>query len=158
MQRTVQPIVDISQQLIVGGERHSLCCMPVISRNDAKDGFARRFNEALNDVDDCPPVTGRGRAAWVARRYKISAEGASKWLDGRVMPDQTNMARIAADVNVTPHWLWAGQLPKRPPTELEIVQLYEGSDDLGRSNILQNAKAWHEARQRGKPNSPDTPE
>jgi len=128
--------------------------MSVISRDEAKEGFARRFNEALNDMSDCPPATGRGRAAWVSRRYRLSPEGASKWLDGRVMPDQTNMARIAVDLNVTPHWLWAGQQPKRPPNELEIVKLYEDSDDLGRSNILQNAKAWHEASHRGKPHSP----
>jgi hypothetical protein len=153
MYRTLQPIVDIRQQLIVGSEQNTLSCMSVISRDDAKEGFAQRFNEALNDVADCPPATGRGRAAWVSRRYKISPEGASKWLDGRVMPDQTNMARIATDINVTPHWLWAGQQPKRPPDALEILTLYEDTDDLGRSNILQTAKAWHEARKRGKPPS-----
>lgn len=124
--------------------------MTVITRDEAKEGFARRFNEALDDVAECPPQAGRGRTAWVARRYEISQEGAAKWLDGRTLPDQTNMARIAGDLNVTPHWLWADQLPKRPPNDLDLVRLYEDTDDLGRSNILESAKAWHEARRRSK--------
>ncbi len=91
----------------------------VVSRLGAKEGFAKRFNEALDELplsEECPRShpDGRGRAAWVARRYKISNEGAAKWLDGRVIPDQTNIARVAQDLGVTPQWLHSNQLPKRP--------------------------------------------
>lgn len=131
------------------------------TKDQAKVAFARRFNESLDEMPGCPPATergGRGRAAWVARRYKVSNQGATKWLTGEAMPDQANMARLAEDLNVNPFWLWAGQEPRRPVAPLEIVGLWSETDEFGQDNILQNARAWHRARPRGKPNPPDEPQ
>jgi hypothetical protein len=127
----------------------------VAERDQIKLEFARRLHEALDDLDECPSRLQRGRASWTAKRYKVSPEAAGKWLDGRSMPDQTNMARIAADLKVSPVWLWSGQLPKRPPPDLEITALWSETDDFGRENILHAAKSWRQARPRGKPHSAD---
>lgn len=126
----------------------------VASRDEAKRDFARRLNEALDEKPECPKASGRGRIAWVAKRYEVSNEAAAKWLDGRSMPDQTNMARISTDLRVNPFWLWSGQKPRRPTEELEIIALWSETDDLGQSNILQTARAWHNARPKGKPEAP----
>lgn len=113
MHRTLQPIVALRQQLIVGGSCRTIQPV-VVSKENAREGFARRLNEALNDMSGCPGSSERGRIAWVAKRYGVSNEAAAKWLDGRVIPGQANLARIASDLNVTPQWLHAEQQPKRP--------------------------------------------
>lgn len=113
MRATLQPIVEFGQQLIVGWPSRTLLDM-VLSRDDAKQGFAQRLNEALSSVPGCPAIGERGRAAWVAKKFRISNEGASKWLDGRAIPDMTNVVRICDQIGVTPQWLLCGQYPKSP--------------------------------------------
>ncbi len=118
----------------------------VASRDQAKREFSERLHEALDELarsEGCPPRHERGRTAWVARRYGVSGEGAGKWLDGRVLPDQTNIARIAADLRVTPQWLQAGQLPKRPmedaPDLKQLRDVWHDLDETGRHQVLEFA-------------------
>ncbi len=135
--------------------------MVVPTTNEAKRTFAKRLHEALDDVAGCPKSTddgGRGRAAWVARRYSITGEGASKWLDGRVMPSQANFARIAADLNVTPFWLQVGQLPKRPaedPTMAGLHDIWGDLDATGRLEVLRFAQ--FRASRQAEPPQDDNP-
>jgi hypothetical protein len=128
--------------------------MVVKTREQTKLDFAHRLNEALDDVTECPRSDvdgGRGRAAWVGRHFKVSGEAARKWLAGETIPDQTNMARLAAALNVTPFWLHAGQLPKSPPpfdqTLTDIQGVIAHLNDVDRIDVLEFARDRRDRRQ-----------
>lgn len=147
MRATLQPIVELRQQLIVGCRADTLSSVAVPTKEETRLAFARRLNDALNDMAECPKATengGRGRAAWVARRYKISGEAAATWLDGRKMPVPANLTRLAVDLNVTPQWLQAGHLPKHPsdfdPTLTDIFDVLSNLPPNDRKEVLKYAR------------------
>lgn len=80
-------------------------------RDNIKAEFSTRFHQVLDKVPECPPK--RGRVAWVAREFKVSAQAALKWLNGDAIPDQTNLAIIAKRVGAEPAWLHSGTAGNR---------------------------------------------
>lgn len=129
--------------------------MVVSSRQATKAVFSKRLHEALDEMPECPK--DKGRPGWVARRYQVSTQGAAKWLDALSIPDQTNMARVAADLRVCPCWLHTGQPPKRPTLQdqeaTNMQEIWRDLDDTGKHEVLSFARY----RARHLPNDPKPP-
>jgi hypothetical protein len=144
---SMQPKVGHSQQLIVGCSVATLFRVGVLSKDEVRAAFAARLNEALDDITGCPRAAengGRGRAAWMARKFSVSGEAASTWLAGRKMPTPANMTRIAVELGVTPQWLQAGHHPKRPtdfdPTFTDIFDVLTTLAPSERQEVLRYAR------------------
>lgn len=80
--------------------------MVVLSKSEARERFAQRLNEILNETEGAPSL--RGRPAWVGREFKVSGEMARKWLTGEAMPNQARLTGIAIRLKVNPAWLRDG--------------------------------------------------
>lgn len=71
--------------------------------------LAERFKEAMKECS--PPMT----KAALARAAVVKKATVTSWLDGttKTLSGEV-LLRAAGALNVTPQWLQAGQLPKRP--------------------------------------------
>lgn len=66
-------------------------------------GFAKRFNEALDDIHVRP---GRGRPDEVRKMFKVSRETARKWLSGLAMPSEDRRDEFKSKLTVRLAWLF----------------------------------------------------
>ena len=76
-----------------------------------RQSFAKRFNEALDDMN--VSRIGRGRVNEVKNLFHLSQRGASKWVGGESMPDAQKMPWIAEILGVNSEWLQSGKGQKR---------------------------------------------
>lgn len=65
----------------------------VFDKKRAIESFATWLNERLS----AHGVPERGRASWLAKRYKVSAPAARKWIDGTGMPDMAQFVVLVND-------------------------------------------------------------
>jgi hypothetical protein len=137
MARKLQPIVVDSQQLIVLSATDILQPMVVKTRMEEKLSFATRLDAACAACESCPK--GRHRVNWLRMQFDppLSNQGVRKWFTGEVIPDQTNIARLAAVLDVNAQWLQAGPgdevVKALPPDEglQKVIRAWpEMGDDL----------------------------
>lgn len=69
--------------------------------------FAKRFNFAL-DIFGVPPKH-QGRSTSVAELFNLTPKGASRWVNGEVLPPTARRKEIAALLRVNFDWLEYGQ-------------------------------------------------
>lgn len=102
--------------------------MVVFSKEQVKERFAKRLNEALDRVAGAPQ---RGRPQWLRLRYNkaISQEAARKWLAGETLPDQAHLSMICTDLKIRVDWLYTGHGPMLIEDE---CQCWPFSFDQGR--------------------------
>ncbi len=108
MRANLQPIVANGQQLIRGPGHCNLQLMVVVTKDEAKKGFAERLAQAYSTLAKDFPE--KGRPNWVRKRYNdaISTEAARKWLEGESIPDMGHIAMICTDLGVAFDWLFSG--------------------------------------------------
>lgn len=154
MRAYIQPIVADGQQLIRVRPSRTVQLMVALTKEQAREGFAKRFNEALNETPEVPK--DRGRIAWVAKRYRVTGEAARKWVRGEDIPDRANLANISRDLGVNSEWLFAGLGNKRPivvdALRVELDEVWASLEPNDRTEVLNFARF-----RMGRPPAPQPP-
>jgi hypothetical protein len=133
MGSNLQPIVASRQQLIRVPVADRLQPMVALTKQQCRDAFSKRLNEALEKVVSAPE---KGRPRWVSRRYneEISYESARKWLQGESIPDMGHVSMICTDLKISPAWLLTGHGPMLISDEAE--------KKVGPRNVVPMTKPW----------------
>lgn len=80
--------------------------------------FADRLNTVLDDIEGVPPLA-RGRAPWLAKRFKVSQPTARSWLVGDFLPERDRITQMASDFGTTYDHLVFGGSPEGVTTIIE---------------------------------------
>lgn len=71
--------------------------------------FGRRLHQALDRYKETR--ARRGRAAWLAQRFRVSPQAAQKWLNGEALPDMAHLAALCVHLKIRVDWLFTGEGP-----------------------------------------------
>ncbi|HEC29288.1 MAG TPA: XRE family transcriptional regulator [Gammaproteobacteria bacterium] len=71
-----------------------------------KEKFARRLNEALDDISY--PRIGHGRQSALAKELKLSPQKVGSWLKGEEFPKTSQLVKISQLLDVRSNWLLSG--------------------------------------------------
>lgn len=95
--------------------------------SDPKSEFARRLNQALDEMQPPAPGDGDGRQLFVAALFGVDQTGARKWLRGEGFPAIGRAIQIAKRLNVSFEWLMTGRGEKRvlDKENAELVRLLD---------------------------------
>src|SRR5258708_21801754 len=117
----LQPIVACRQQLIRVSVGDRLQPMVVLTKQQCKDRFSERLNEAVEKAWDVTKEQ-RPHTALVRERLdiKISYEAVRKWLSAESIPDMTHVSLICAVLEISPTWLLTGNGPMLIADEVQI--------------------------------------
>ena len=82
---------------------------------DEKQGFSRRFKEAMRNIR-----VDAGSPTQVAREFNlryhgepVTAQSIRKWLSGKALPSQDKIRALASWLEVTPQWLRFGDAERK---------------------------------------------
>lgn len=94
-----------------------------MARSDDREGFARRLNEALDQIDF--PSKGRGRQVELGKRMGVSQRSAGMWLEGTTMPTLKRVHALAELIRRSPDWLLTGRDPNRLTAGQQAQSYYD---------------------------------
>ncbi len=108
-----------------------------------RKNFAKRLNEALSKLHDCPEEHTPGRAKYLSLLFKVSHQNAHRWLKGEHMPESTRLEEVSNCLGVRIEWLMTGKgLMVNESVGDDIDYVIEGTE------ALQQYFEWREATYR----------
>ena len=138
MAQILQPLVVVSQQLIVLSSRINIQQMDIRA---LKRDFSNRLHELCNDKE----MSVQGRQTAVAKIFKISQEAARKWLEGESIPTFERQDQICEWAKVNYEWLMRGNGPKykdstvymtTDPQIIHVCKQMEGMSTVGKTESV----------------------